>query len=257
MSNFMLIGIDVESSDKKVAESEITQIGLGFSLVVNNNNEAPLQLKGFETLVKCKQTICEQASIITGIKNSDLIDASCFLDCIAPLSDFIDEVCEPYGKIRRVLVAYNGKKFDIPLFVYELRRNGKDPVAFFRSWKIDYFFDPFVLCKNVLDTTLLQKNERGQPDYRLSCVYEAFFKKPLKDAHSALADTEAMLDLIVQNECLLSALKKAQLDNEQTDFLLDLLGIVQNVKKIKRKKRTSLATISLLSASMKKKSKKA
>lgn len=254
MNNFILIGLDLESTDRKVADSEITQIGIGFVLI-KEENKTPLQLKGFESFVKCKQNICEQASLVTGIKNSDLENASCLLEVIEPLSNLIDEVCEPYGKLIRILAAYNGRKFDVPLFVYELRRNGKDPVAFFRSWKIDYFFDPFVLCKNVLDTTLLQKNDRGQPDYRLACVYQAFFKKPLKDAHSALADTEAMLDLIVNNKCLLDGLK-AQFGKESNDFMMNLLSIVQNVKKVKGSKRASLASTSLLSACMVKKPKK-
>lgn len=230
MRNYILIGLDLETSDKKVASSEIIQFAIGFWNKDKN-------FDGYETLVKCNAEISKESSMITGITKEMLIFAPKLIDILPLISEHIQETCDPLGDIDRVLTAYNGKNFDIPLFVHELRRNGKDPAAYFRSWKITYFCDPFIISKSVLDTTLLQQNDRGQPNYKLACVYEAFFKKPLKNAHSALADVNAMLDLIVKNPCLLLAVEK-DLQEEKKSFLLNLLNdIVQEVKVVKTSKR--------------------
>ncbi len=215
----ILIGLDLEATDKKVMEAEITQIGLCFYLV--GPGTLITELEGFQSFVHCKKKICEEASIVTGICDKDLIGAPCFNEVMDIATNHFVTVCEPYPTIDRTLVAFNGKKFDVPLLVYELYRNGKDPIAFLKNWKINKFFDPFHACKNVLDTTLLQKNARGQPSYKLECVYEALFKKPLENAHSALADANAMIHLVLVH------LRDPLVDEK---FLNNLLTLVRTIK---------------------------
>ncbi len=245
MRDFILIGLDLEATDKKVAIDEITQIGIGFFY-------KDKKLEGFESFVKCNREISLEASLITGIYKKDLVYAPTFLEILPLVSQCIKETCEPLGDIDRILVAYNGKRFDIPLFVYELRRHGKDPTTYLRQWKITYLCDPFIIAKDCLDTTLLQQNERGQPNYKLSCVYEVFFQKPLKDAHSALADVNAMLELVTK--CLLSHIEY-DLINKPPKYLMNLLEVVQDIKIIKNSKRTISINTSMMKSLIKKYSK--
>ncbi len=246
---YIFIGLDLESTGKRTYDDEITQVGIGFVYEMK-------VLEGFETLVKCKKKICEEAVLITGIRNEDLIYAPTFLETLPLITDHINETCDPLGDIDRVLTAYNGNNFDIPLFVHELRRNGKDPVAYLRQWKITYLCDPFIIAKNVLDTTLLQQNERGQPNYKLGCVYEAFFKKTFKNAHSALADVNAMLDLITKNQTLLLPIEQ-DLEIKVKKYLVDLISFVQDIKTAKSSKRPiSVMNTSMMTSFLSKHSKK-
>lgn len=243
MKKYILIGFDLESTDKKVTEDEITEIGSNCRLCEVENKQVSLN-EGFRQRVKCNKLISPEASAVTGIKNEDLKNEPPLLIALKRFTQYIDESCKPYPDLERILTAYNGTNFDIPLLVHELRRNDKDPIAYFREWKISYFVDPFVICKNVLDTTLLEQNDRQQPNYKLECIYRALFKKPLIDAHSALADTDAMLDLILQNSCISSVLESELLIGKESKYLTNFITLAQNVKKskeqnnAKNKKRT-------------------
>ncbi len=237
---FILIGIDLEATGKKKIDDQITQVGLSCELIdCENENKLHIKLQQFQSLVQCDKKISEDASNITGIKDIDLKNAKKFIDVFDDVTYYIQTTCEQYKNVDRILVAYNGKGFDIPLLVNELRRHGKNPTDYLRQWKISFFFDPFIACKHVLDTTLLEKNKRGQPNYKLTCVYTALFKKPLIDAHTALADVNAMLELITENKCLFDIIKNELTTKQNLHFLDNLIEIAQNVKN-QNKKNTKI-----------------
>ncbi len=240
MKKYILIGFDLESTDKKVTEDEITQIAFSCKLCEIRKDPIALGEKGFETLVKCNKKISEEASRITGITNEKLKNAPVLLDALDLVSNYLNKTC--IDGLDRILIAYNGINFDIPLLVHELRRNGKDPILYFREWKIAYFIDPFLIAKNVLDTTLLEQNDRQQPNYKLECIYRALLKKPLIDAHSALADTEAMLELIIKISCIFNVMEEEIIINKEGKYLRNFLSIAGEVKETSQQKQKKKGT---------------
>ncbi len=96
----------------------------------------------------------------------------------------------------RVLVAYNGRRFDMPMLTKEMQRVGMDPCAFARSLRITYFCDPFEMAKKVIDTTSLPQNDRGNVSYKMTDVYRACLSKELVNAHSALSDANGLLEMV-------------------------------------------------------------
>jgi len=174
------IAFDLETTGRKKTD-QITQIGCTTSD------------KQFITLVRPTIPICDDSVRITGISDKDVQNAPELAEALEQWTHFFQEL--PNDK-ERALIAYNGKEFDIPILVHELRRIGKDPTVVLSEWKITYFVDPFAMSKQLLDTTLLEQNERGDPCYKLESIYHILFHEPLTGAHNALQDAKGLLRLL-------------------------------------------------------------
>lgn len=106
---------------------------------------------------------------LTGITDSDVKDAQFFKEVAAEIKEFISN-CD--------LGGFNIEKFDLPLLRRELDEAG---INF--SWE----------NKNIFDAQkIYHLNERRD----LTAAYKFYCKKTLENAHSALADTQATLEII-------------------------------------------------------------
>ncbi len=120
--------------------------------------------------------IPEEASSVHGIYDDDVKDKPTFKDIAESLYHEVFEGCD--------LAGYNSNYYDIPLLVEEFLRAGVN--ADFSTSKC---IDVCVIYKKMNPRTL-------------SAAYQQYCHKDLEDAHSALADTRATLDVLeAQLEC--------------------------------------------------------
>jgi len=116
-------------------------------------------------------------------------------DVLQLFRDFIRQKCSKEN-FKRILVAYNGKDFDLPILIYEAQRLPGGAEAYFRSLVLDALFDVLLAAREVLDATKLTRDAKGKCSYALGSVYQCLLQKPLDGAHSALADAEAVMDVL-------------------------------------------------------------
>jgi DNA polymerase-3 subunit epsilon len=152
----------LETTGTWIEKDRIIEIAL-IKINVDNTEET------FESKVNPLMPIPPVVSELTGIKNEDVQNAPTFVNIAAKVVQFIGDAD---------LAGFNAERFDIPLLMREFSDIG---VKFEMSGRM--IFD----AQKVYH--LHQKRD-------LSAAYAFYCKKDLKNAHSALADTRATLDIL-------------------------------------------------------------
>ncbi|MBQ6965233.1 MAG: 3'-5' exonuclease [Bacteroidaceae bacterium] len=172
-----IIFFDLETTGTDVARDRIVE--LCYIKVFPNGNE---EAKSMRINPGCP--IPQQASEVHGIHDEDVKDCPQFKDIAADLYNTF-EGCD--------LAGFNSNKFDIPLLCEEFLRVGMD-------------FD--VVKRRCIDVqNIYHKLERRT----LVAAYRYYCGKDLENAHSALADTRATLEVL-----------EAQLDKYPADLQNDV-----------------------------------
>jgi len=125
----------------------------------------------FQTYVKSVSTVPKKITNITGISMKQLRDAPLPSDALKNFSDFT--------KSTTLLVGYNSHKFDLA-FIFEAMQ--KHTLVLHTLKSVDLI--------QVIKITI-----PGLPNYKLQTVYTHLFNKPFTNAHSAVADAQATLDI--------------------------------------------------------------
>lgn len=124
----------------------------------------------FLTLVNPERPIPSSATQVHGISNFDVMDKPTFQQIARDVYDIMKD-CD--------LAGYNLTNYDLPILVNEFKRAGID----FSTENV-----------NIVDVlTIFRLKERRD----LSAAYRFYCQKELKDAHSALQDTEATLEILL------------------------------------------------------------
>lgn len=222
---YIFISLDLETTGRKITEDNITQIGISIASVSQNNQWT--QLPSWKTFVHLiDQTLSEEISQITGITNEDLQNAPELGQAFENMKNHFKTTC-PLD-IPRILVIYNAK-FDIPMFIHNLRRSKLNPVESLRSLCIEYIFDPMRQCKDTFDTyELTGKNNENELSYKLENVYHCFTGKTLEGAHDALVDATGLLELIQHNR-FYSSFEKAIVSEEKCEFLTPCMPFIVSI----------------------------
>jgi len=235
----ILIGLDFETTGLKKADDQITEIGVVLHGYVEDTKEYfLLEPIGFSTLVRTDRVISEKVTQITGLDTKKLSEAPEIHIALQNMLQYIDQHCGPYGDVERILVAYNGKTFDLPILINELLRSERNPVDFIESLRLTYSCDPFIMAKTLVMSVLLPKNKRGRPSYMMGDVYAALFKKPLVNAHSAKADVAGMLE-ILESPLFHATFETALKTSTLTDYLFDTVKFVHQFLGQKKGKPTA------------------
>ncbi len=124
----------------------------------------------YETYVNPGMPIPFEASEVTGIKDTDVKDAPRFRDIAPQIFRFLEGAD---------LGGFNVERFDLPLLEREFNECG---IKF--EWAKCSIYDA---------QKVYHLHERRD----LSAAYAFYCQKELKDAHSALADTQATLDVLI------------------------------------------------------------
>lgn len=124
----------------------------------------------YESYVNPGMPIPLQVTQVTGIKDADVKDAPRFRDIAPQVFRFLEDAD---------LGGFNVERFDLPLLEREFNECG---IKF--DWSKRSIYDA---------QKVYHLHERRD----LSAAYAFYCHKELKDAHSALADTQATLDVLV------------------------------------------------------------
>ena len=172
-----IIFFDLETTGVDVAKDRIVE--LCYIKVFHNCNEESKSMR-----LNPGMPIPPRASEVHGIYDVDVVDCPTFKDVAQELFNTF-QGCD--------LAGFNSNKFDIPLLCEEFLRQGMD-------------FD--VSKRKCIDVqNIYHKLERRT----LVAAYKYYCEKDLENAHSALADTRATLEVL-----------EAQLDRYPADLKNDV-----------------------------------
>jgi len=159
-----LVVLDLETTGTWIEKDRIIEIAI-IKIHPDNREEV------FESKVNPCMPIPPVVTELTGISNDDVKDAPSFTIIASKVVEFIGDAD---------IGGFNVERFDIPLLQRELSDAG---VKFDMSGRA--IFDA-------------QKVYHLHEKRDLSAAYAFYCQKDLKDAHSALADTRATLNILVE-----------------------------------------------------------
>ncbi len=157
-----LVFFDVETTGLNVLRDRIVQIAL---IKYQKNNPEPIEL---QKLINPGIPISEESMSIHGITPKDLEDKPTFMQVSQQLFDFIADAD---------LAGYNAARFDIPMLIEEFYRVGLE-------------FD--MNKRRVVD---VQRIFYKMEPRTLKAALKFYCQKDLIDAHDAMADTRATVDI--------------------------------------------------------------
>ncbi|MFT4566891.1 MAG: DNA polymerase-3 subunit epsilon [Saprospiraceae bacterium] len=159
-----IVFFDIESTGLNVMQDRIIQI----ALIKYFKDNRPFE--ELELLVNPQVPISAEAMAVHGITPDDIRDKPGFKDVAEQVYNFIGDAD---------LSGYNSDRFDIPMLTEELYRNG---------------FDLKIEERRSID---VQKIFYKMEPRTLKAALKYFCKKELVDAHDALADVRATVDVLV------------------------------------------------------------
>lgn len=181
--NKPIVFFDLETTGIDVAKDHIVELCYIKIYPCGNEKSESMRIRPVDALGNTVH-IPEQASAVHGIYDDDVKDCPTFKDIANDLLDILRD---------SDLAGYNSNYFDIPLLVEEFLRIGIN---------LDLSNSKFV------DVCVIFKKKEQRT---LSAAYKYYCKKDLENAHSALADTRATVDVL----------------EAQLDFYPDLVNDVQ------------------------------
>ncbi len=157
-----IVFLDLETTGIDIVKDRIVEIAL-LKIQLDGKEEELIQR------INPEIPISPEAARIHGIKNEDVANEPIFREVAKNLARFI-EGCD--------LAGFNSNRFDIPMLAEEFLRADID---------IDLKKRKFVDVQ-----AIFHKMEKRT----LAAAYLYYCKKPLKNAHSALADTRATFEVL-------------------------------------------------------------
>lgn len=154
---------DIEATGLNISKDRIVEIA-----VIKINPDGSKE--EFSSLVNPEIEIPKEVIEIHGITNEKVKNSPSFAQVADDLVAFIKDAD---------LAGYNSNKFDIPLLAEELLRVGND---------FDLSQKKFVDVQNIF-----HKMEQRT----LAAAYQFYCKKEIKDAHSAMVDTQATFEVLL------------------------------------------------------------
>lgn len=136
-----------------------------------------------------------------------------------------------------IMLAHNGKNFDEIVMANNFIIHGLDYGEFLEKIKCTGFVDTLSLLKNCRSklktikarSLLTPVDEKGNVSFALGCCYQTFCEKLLEDAHDALADARALLNVMASKRvrCYTDIVTIRQATVSRSDalkFLAESLG---------------------------------
>ncbi|HNM28026.1 MAG TPA: 3'-5' exonuclease [Saprospiraceae bacterium] len=157
-----IVFFDVETTGLNVVRDRIVQIAL---VKLFKNGDPPAE---FSALVNPGIPISEEAMAVHGITPKDLANKPTFQQLAQKIWDFIGDAD---------LAGYNSNRFDVPMLMEEFARVGME-------------FD--VSKRRLID---VQRIFYKMEPRTLKAAYRFYCSRELEDAHDALADVRATLDV--------------------------------------------------------------
>lgn len=186
------ISIDCEATGLRPYEDQIVQFG---AVIEKINDDCTFDFVGSfcEYVKPTYATMSKGALDVTGITMEMLENKENIQIVLNRFSSYLNSICT--SSEPRILLAYNGIAYDIPLIVADLNRV-TNVGTFFRCLKLDYIVDILLWCRESIDKTCLIRKNNGRCSYTLTDVFMATCKTKLDGAHCALVDCQAVIDIL-------------------------------------------------------------
>lgn len=232
----VLVSFDLESTGLQVFVDQITEIGACAAVLYTDLTFEALKYNekdqtDFVTYVKCSRTISQGSKQVTKITEEKLASAPNTAQALHMFGAYLCKIGHGLPEqVPRILVAYNGTKFDVPMCIAEMEHKGINATKFMRQWRFSYLFDPVIMARDVCDTTILPRDKNGKACFKLGGVFQALCKRPLIGAHGALADCAAVLEMILEQDCFKQALVK-DVQSPKPKYLSNLMTLVTETVK--------------------------
>ena len=139
MERVLYFVFDLETTDFVHKRDEIVKIA-GLFLAPD---QTFIEDAKFQELIKPKRPLNDTISTLTGINNNDLSTKSSFSVVGKELLSFIDNVRDNFHEdgVRQtdlvMLVAHNGKRFDIPFLLAEFEKNNIEVPRYLSEYGLD------------------------------------------------------------------------------------------------------------------------
>ena len=166
--NKPIVFFDLETTGIDVAKDHIVELCYIKIYPCGNEKSESMRIRPVDAFGNTVH-IPEQASAVHGIYDDDVKDCPTFKNIANDLLNILQD---------SDLAGYNSNHFDIPLLVEEFLRIGIN-----LDLSNSKFVDVCVIFKKMEQRTL-------------SAAYKFYCKKDLENAHSALADTRATVDVL-------------------------------------------------------------
>lgn len=181
--NKELIFFDVETTGLNVIRDRILQIAL---IKFGLDKDTPLELS---MIINPGIPIPDEVYKVHGIGSEEVMGKPLFKEVAQQLFDFIGEAD---------LAGYNSNRFDIPILMEEFARNGYD-------FELDN--------RRLID---VQRIFYRMEPRTLKAAFQFYCKEELMDAHDALADVRATVDVLKGQ---LEMYKEKSFINEEGEIL--------------------------------------
>lgn len=212
-----LVFLDTETTGLGIYSDRIFEIA---SVIRYPNG----QTAEFVTRMCPQIPICPEASEKTGVRTEDLKNEP---PCKIGLLKWLKWLKVKGQGYRLVLVAQNGIGFDFPILMSEMERCGIPLLNTLKKIGVHRLFDSLLWFKTFLMSHHLIKKDTGEPSFALGDIYESFFSRRFDNAHSAVADTVALMEL-----CLCDRLPvKFSVPEEDCKYSRSLALFVQDFTK--------------------------
>ena len=163
-----IVFFDLETTGTNVAKDHIVELCY-IKLYPNGDEETrSMRIKPIDSIGNVIH-IPEETSAIHGIHDEDVKDCPSFKDVASSLLTVFQD---------SDLAGYNSNYFDIPMLVEEFLRAG---------------INPNISSSKCVDVCVIFKKMEQRT---LSAAYKFYCKQNLENAHSALADTKATLEVL-------------------------------------------------------------
>lgn len=181
---------DLETTGTNVQEDRIVQIAI---ISVEGGKTTK-----FKSLVDPEMFIPLEAIKVHGIHNEDIKGQPTFTKLANKILGFFDGASE--------IVTHNGNNYDIPLLMTEFGRVGIT---------LD------LSTTKLIDTLIIEKKLNNNT---LGGLYEKYAKKTLDDAHDAMRDVEATIEILEHQLKLLSEEEFNELFDREKSSMADIAG---------------------------------
>lgn len=178
-----LVYVDFEATGLRPSQAHIIQVGAVCEIGERRYTFEELSCP----TVHVSDRICE----ITGLKRLDINRARGVREVLETFVAFLTSL--PASSI--ILVAYNGQRYDFPLFYWNCVKYGLKYEDIVQKCNIIYLGDPLLWLRTTLKTERMVRTRSGRPSYKLGDVYECMYQRRFEDAHTALADATALLEI--------------------------------------------------------------
>lgn len=225
---FYLLSFDCETTGLSVLKDQIVEFGALIQLWDSESFETSI-LPSFAQYAKPTTvlTMAKRAEEITGITTRSLEDKPPIKEVLMAFLAHVEQVCADL-EIPRILLSYNGFSFDMPMVVAEIERYGGSSVSYFRQLRLRSTIDVLPFGRSCLDITTLKRKANGSCSYKLGDVYYSVCKHTLLNAHGALADSQAVLD-ILQGVGIREAFRTLVLDLSETDCCKNPMILIRTI----------------------------